>query len=569
MRAIKGERYLAGADPVLVDLIKNDLHYFDFTTAQKFYYDAIPQLTAVDLALLGCNDRYFLLTGLLNRVDVIHPWLYDRCREVEDDPDSRLDLWARGHYKSTIITFAGVIQEVLVNPNICIGIFSNTKDISSKFLSQIKYELDNNELLAEIYHDVLWANPRKEAPRWSIKEGLVVKRSQNSKEATIEAHGMVDGMPTGRHFPLLVYDDVINEKNVTNPDQIQKASTAFEMSDNLGIGDGTRKWGIGTRYMFGDTYAQMMEQGVFEPRIYPATDNGRLDGNPVFLSKVEWEKKKRAQRTTISAQMLQNPTAGQENTFKTQWLRPYWLRPVISNVYIMVDPSLGRSATSDRTAMAVIGIDMNENKYLLDGVCHRMGLHDRWMHMSGLYKRWSKMPGVQLVSVGYERYGQVSDLEYFMQRMRIEKFAFELIELNWTGSVGEESKKHRVGRLEPDFRNSNFYVPGKVWNSQLQSVATWSVDETSEEIEYRKYKHRHRMETAAISRGEHWRIYEPLRRIDEDGDVYDVTRLFFEEFRFFPFSPKKDMVDAMSRIYDMDPVAPKPFEKMPQAAPSH
>jgi len=52
-----------------------------------------------------------------------------------------------------------------------------------------------------------------------------------------------------------------------------------------------------------------------------------------------------------------------------------------------------------------------------------------------------------------------------------------------------------------------------------------------------------------------------LRRRDENGDIYDLTRIFLEEIVRHPFAPHDDLLDACARIYDIDPLSPVQYER--------
>lgn len=494
---------------------------------------------------LGRNDRYYLLSRILHRPDAVHPWLYARCREVEASPDGHLDLWAREHYKSTLVTFAGIIQEIIRNREITIGIFSHTKPVARKFMLQIKQELESNKELQALYPEVFYADPRNESPKWSEEKGIVVRRLSNPKEATLEAHGLVDGQPTGAHFMLRVYDDVVTRESVSTPEQVAKTTLAWELSDNLGARgeDGNmRAWHVGTRYSFADTYAAILEKDALKVRVYPATDNGLPDGRPVFLTPAAWADKKLKQGpATIACQQLMNPAAGNEAMFKKEWLSFIDIRPATLNVYIMVDPASSRKKGSDNTAMAVVGLDSGGNKYLLDGYRHKMGLKERWDAMYGLLRVWRAQPGVQMVRVGYERYGMQSDLEYFEEQMLKAKDAFEIQELAWV-SDSVVSKDDRVQRLQPDFITKKFF---------LAQVCTRKDPATGAVVPFETANQR-----LVRERGQPFRVFQPVRRRDHEGNVYSLNKGFLEEYLTYPFSAKKDLIDATSRFYDMEAITP-------------
>jgi phage terminase large subunit-like protein len=440
------------------------------------------------------NDLFFLLTIGCKRKDINKDWLYDRCREVEADPDGYLDLWAREHYKSTIITFGLSIQNILNNPDITIGIFSHTRPIAKDFLKQIKTEFEQNTFLKSLFPDILYANPEKESPKWSLDAGIRVKRKTNPKEETVEAWGVVDGQPTGKHFLLLIYDDLVTIESVNTPDQIKKTTMSLQLSYNLGAQGGKRRF-IGTRYHSNDTYKAIIQLGTVTPRIKPATDNGKVDGNSVFLPpEILAEKRRDFGSYVFVCQMLQDPVADNAMGFKEEWLRYYKKLDSTAgwNIYLIVDPANKKKKTSDYTVMEVIGLSPDQNYYLLDAVRDRMNLTERTAKLFELHRKWKP------TKTGYEQYGMQSDIEHIEYVMEQENYRFSITEMG-----GTLAKSDRILKLVPIYEQHRFYMPESLFY-----------------IDYEK------------------------KRVDYIKSFLD------EEYLVFPVSSHDDMMDCRARILD-------------------
>ena len=562
-----GQRYVdRGASERLFGRISACLNGADYPCAlgtYKAFWSVSP--TKADVALLGLADRYFLLVEILRRIDALHPWIFERCREVEAEPDGYLDLWARTHYKSTIITFAGIIQEVLRNPELTVGIFSHTRPDAKDFLRQIKNEFEGNEELKAYYSDVLWNEPKKDAQKWSEDDGIIIKRESNPKESTVQAHGLIDGMPTGSHFGLRVYDDVVTEKAVTTPEMVRKVTEMRDLSNELGTIVSPREWNIGTRYHFADSYQSLLDRRVLKPRIYPATHDATATGRPVLLTQKAWDKKVHdTLPKTLAAQQFMNPAAGQNSSFEVDWLSAYEQRPRTLHVYIVADPSKRPSANqrTDRTAIAVWGIDSQWNRYLLDGVRHKMDLHQRWEYLRNFHRHWSRQPGVQFVQVGYEQYGMQSDNEHFELCMRLENYSFSIEIVAWPRSGGA-SKTDRVERLGPVFKKGLGHIPYFVWHDEgiadkdgkIVHDCYWTV--VDKKVVYWPLLGQTKVQRKLRASRQDFLLASQIKRRDENNVVYDVTRAFIEEWTYFPFGTHDDFVDASSRVEDLEPSIPQ------------
>ena len=441
---------------------------------------------------LCLHDLFFLLTVACKRVDADNDWAYARCREVEFNPNGHLDLWAREHYKSTIITFALTIQSILLDPEVTIGIFSHTRPIAKGFLKQIKTELENNTFLQSLFPEILYTDPQRESLSWSLDNGITVKRKSNPVENTVEAWGLVDGQPTSRHFVILLYDDVVTNESVSTPDQIFKTTQAWELSLNLGRRDAKQRY-AGTIYHFRETYREIAERGGVKVRKHPATADGTPDGEPVFLTKEQLQLK-RAQMGpyTFASQMLLNPLADEAQKFKEEWLNYYdgKLDYRQMNVYIVCDPANAKKKNNDYTVIEVWGAAADQNLYLLDALRDRLNLTERTDRLFQLHRQYRPR------KVGYEQYSMQADVQHIRYVQEQQQYRFGLVEL-----AGNTPKPDRIKSMIPKWESARMWLPRRL-----------------------------------LKRG-------------YDGRTYDFIQQFRDdEFLCFPVGAHDDMLDCAARL---------------------
>jgi len=295
-----------------------------------------------------------------------NPFVVQACKEIEEgDRDYTLDVWARFHFKSSIITIAETIQWILTNPETSTAILAYAAKPAKKFLFSIR-TIFEHDFLKHCYPDVVWENSEREAPMWSIDEGIVLRRKSNRPMPTVAAYGLIEGMPTGLHFERRVYDDIVTEDIKNSLDVMEAVKDKFDASQNLKTIEGSHHRVIGTFYHHNDplTYVRdktdtMTGKNKYAMRLKPATHNGAENGTPVLLSQTALDDLKSDR--SFNTQQLCNPTPE-----GTQLLNPDYFKPIESEFipkdcykFMLVDQA-GDLATNlksgDSWAIGVLGV---------------------------------------------------------------------------------------------------------------------------------------------------------------------------------------------------------------------
>lgn len=364
------------------------------------------------------RDLWALVYFVMKNPLANHPFVVEACREIQREQNDSLEVWARDHLKTTIISVARPLQKVLNNPERRIGIFSAVRPLAVKIQNLIR-NLMESQFLIRSFPDILYTDPYKEAEKWTEapEGGLIVKRKGFYKEATFSSWGLVEGMPTGDHYTDMVFDDIVTQDQ-QSPEIMKKVCDNFDMAENIGTRD--RQITVaGTFYRHDDPLVYIMNktdpvtgEKMFKTRKKPATLDGTLKGKSSFLPEAALAKKRAGKLYFFFCQQLLDPTPrGQEKLNRDHIIKVSRKQlPAFMHRFMMIDGAgdLGRrqDRKADAWAFVVIGVEPKRNKegqskiYILDLVIEEMDLIQAQKTAVDMYCRNGRIKVLGIEKVG-------------------------------------------------------------------------------------------------------------------------------------------------------------------------
>jgi hypothetical protein len=170
---------------------------------------------------------------------------------LEHSGPRKMILIPRNHLKSTVVTVVWSIQQILINPNIRICINNAKYDTAKEFLNTIQSHLDTGSKLSKIFGEFKTAR----VP-WNRDSFTINQRTMPRAQPTVMA-ASIDSILNGKHFDIILNDDLVEPNNVKTKEQIQKVidfhKDCFNQIDKGGI-----IIDIGTRWAAQDLYGHIL-----------------------------------------------------------------------------------------------------------------------------------------------------------------------------------------------------------------------------------------------------------------------------------------------------------------------
>jgi len=322
-------------------------------------------------------------------------------------------------------------------------------------------------------------------PETILVDDQNTKRKFVTTERGFRIATSVGGTATGEGGNFLIVDDPTSAKQAESEAFRNNANTWFDQTFYSRLND--KKNGviivIMQRLHEDDLTGHLLSKGGWEHLCLPliAEKNEHLEKgkhsfdrqegellHPARIDLEEVEKIKLGMGSyAFAGQYQQRPSPEGGGEFKKEWIQYYdKINHESFNNYIFVDPANSKNKKSDYTSIVVIGAGGDGNLYLIDAIRDKLNVREREDILFDLHSKY------QPKFVGYEKYGMQNDIDWIKKSMEDRNYRFTITELG-----GSLSKKDRITRLVPYFFEHKFFFPKILYKSNFENKVVDIIDE--------------------------------------------------------------------------------------------
>lgn len=408
------------------------------------------------------------------------------------------------HMKSISVAVAFPAWLLGHNPSEQIMCASYSKDLA------FKHSMDTRLILeSDWYRDTF--------PRTQLVSDQNTQRKFVTTQRGCRISTSVGSTATGEGGNFLIIDDPLSADEARSETMRRNASTWFDQTFSSRLND--KKNGviivIMQRLHEEDLTGHLLDKGGWEHLCLPLiaeTDEVfekgkcrkvRKEGDLLHPDRIGHEEierlKTEAGAYAFSGQYQQKPAPLGGGEFRKEWIQFYdKMDHSACNKYILVDPANAKTKTNDYTAIIVIAANNDGNIYILDMIRDKMNVREREDMIFDLHYKYQP----QLVA--YEKYGMQVDIDWIRKAMEDRNYRFRIEEVG-----GVLKKEDRIRRL------IHYFYEGKIFLPRILYKTNWL------------------------------------------GQLNDVVDEFInQEYASFPVGLHDDMLDALSRLCDINIIYP-------------
>jgi len=407
----------------------------------------------------------------------------------------KLFLLPRGHVKSNLVTVAYTLWEIVRNPNIRILICSHKVPDASKFLMLVRRLIESPRFRL-FYPEIRKAMGNGNKPvRWS-DHAIRVERDSELTEDTVQAAG-IGATVTGRHYDLIINDDLVTIESVENSTSIEKTKELHELVESL-LDPGAREIVIGTRYDYDDEYGRIintpelaeqyeilvsdivkpqfshlpMSEWTDEMLVYPTRytmakeDYKSPDGDPTKNKKSVWRVFRVQGPYTFNCQNRNNPQDSSRAVFTREDIQfiPALPEDREYDFFQVTDLSSEQVTRDSFTVIATGAVDDRCNIFITDifrEQCSPMTVIDELIAAQTLNN-----PRLRPIKVGMEPGPYERALKPWLDKAMSNRGVFIPVSMLPTIQA-QKTKEERIRGLQPFVAAGKFYILQTCRNANL------------------------------------------------------------------------------------------------------